>query len=253
MRKFWNRDKEQNTTRRPKAAEIDFSSGTVLEQFEDYLAEHRKISDIVAFLAAQDERLLALSKDGGIPENLEDEVIEFTDYFLREFDDITYDARIRAFGEEPFVLRLADSLAWYRLESEESRAWEGMSDVHKKEASTLRDTLMAVRGDKALDFVTDQDTRTLDIPAVLYPDEIPKMRQLLLYFCAFVIRGRGTVAVEIIGKYKSQVFGIEVSPIGIWMPRSKEAMQASECTTPSGFVLEPEDDIEYIEIERERF
>ena len=208
MRKFWNRDKEQNT-KLPEAAEIDFSSGTILEQFEDFLQEHRKIS--------------------------------------------TYNARIRAFGEEPFVLRLADSLAWYRLESEESIQWEQMSEVHKKEASTLRDTLMAVRGDKALDFLTDQDTRTLDIPAVLYPDEIPKMRQLLLYFCAWVIRGRGTVAVEIIGKYKSQVFGIEVSPIGIWMPRSKEAMQAAECTTPSGFVLEPEDDIEYTEIERERF
>ncbi len=252
MRKFWNRDKEQ-ITKLPEAAEIDFSSGTILEQFEDYLSEHRKVSDIVAFLSAQDGRLLALSKDGGIPEALEDEVIEFSDYFLQEFDDITYSARIRAFGEEPFVLRLADSLAWYRLESEESLLWEQMSDVHKKEASTLRDTLMSVRGDRALDFVTQEDTRTLDIPAVLYPDEIPKMRQLLLYFCAFVIRGRGTVTVEIIGKYKSQVFGIEVSPIGIWMPRSKEAMQASECTTPSGFVLEPEDDIEYIEIERERF
>ena len=80
----------------------------------------------------------------------------------------------------------------------------------------------------------------------------PRM-EFLLYFCAWVIRGRGTVTVEIIGKYKSQVFGIEVSPIGIWMPRSKEAMQAAECTTPSGFVLEPEDDIAYTEIERERF
>ena len=252
MRKFWNRDKEQQTNL-PASAEIDFSSGTILEQFEDYLADHRKVSDIIAFLSAQDRRLLALSHDGGIPETLEDEIIEFADYFLQEFDDITYSARIRAFGDEPFVLRLADSLAWYRLESEESAAWNGMSEVHQKEAVTLRDTLWAVRGDRALDFLTDQDTRTLDIPAVLYPDEIPRMRQLLLYFCAWVIRGRGTVAVEIIGKYKSQVFGIEVSPIGIWMPRSKEAMQASECTTPSGFVLEPEDDIEYIEIERERF
>ena len=252
MRKFWNRDKEQNT-KLPEAAEIDFSSGTILEQFEDFLQEHRKISDIIAFLSAQDQRLLAFSHGGGIPVALEDEVIDFADYFLREFDEVTYNARIRAFGEEPFVLRLADSLAWYRLESEESIQWEQMSEVHKKEASTLRDTLMAVRGDKALDFLTDQDTRTLDIPAVLYPDEIPKMRQLLLYFCAWVIRGRGTVTVEIIGKYKSQVFGIEVAPIGIWMPRSKEAMQAAECTTPSGFVLEPEDDIEYTEIERERF
>ena len=178
MRKFWNRDKEQNT-KLPEAAEIDFSSGTILEQFEDFLQEHRKISDIIAFLSAQDQRLLAFSHGGGIPVALEDEVIDFADYFLREFDEVTYNARIRAFGEEPFVLRLADSLAWYRLESEESIQWEQMSEVHKKEASTLRDTLMAVRGDKALDFLTDQDTRTLDIPAVLYPDEIPKMRQLL--------------------------------------------------------------------------
>ncbi|MBR6321995.1 MAG: hypothetical protein IKR59_03915 [Lachnospiraceae bacterium] len=228
-------------------------NGTIISRFRAYLADHRKVSDIVAFLAEEDREIRRLVKDNAITGEKEEEILEFADYFFAEFDDATYSARMRFFGEEPLILQLADRIALTRFTEEQSPAYESMTKVHQKEAQTLSETIFAVSGDKAVDFITDRETRYFDIPAVIYPEELPMMRLFCLYYCAWVIRERGMVTVEIIGRKKSQVFGIEVSPIGIWMPMSSRAMQAYDCTTPSGFELEPEDDVEYIEIERERF
>ena len=229
------------------------SEGSILEQFQEFFAKHKKVSDILDFLGVQNARLLAKQASGGLTEEEENEVVEFADYFLDEFDEITYGARMDRWGREPYILRLADEIAYGQWEIIQSAAFSEMTEVHKKEAETLRDTLMAIRQDKVVEFITESDSGSMDIPRSIRKEELEFVRQIVLYRCAEVIRERGLVAVEVVFRDHSEVFGIQVSPIGIWMPMTKEETRAHDCTTPSGIELEPEDDVIYTEIQRERF
>lgn len=133
----------------------------------------------------------------------------------------------------------------------------GASSVARKEAATMADTLFSIREHRCFtlyyDYGEDTITGTFELPMNIYRQELQDAKEELLYLCTLIVENRGTIVTRLIKGNQEEVFGIHVMPHGIWRPVSKEEMRQASLVTPNGIELEPEENVTYTEIQRERF
>lgn len=226
--------------------------GTILEQFEYFIKDHRKVSDIIDFLSVQNASLLAFSFNE-IPEQKANEIIEFVDYFDDNFYDTVAPAIYANWGQDPFIFQLAEQLIHEREIAKSKAAYESMTDIQKQESITLRDTLFKIRHDKLIVMVSETDYYKFEIPGTINKASLAQVKEEVLYLCAIAIREKAGITVNVFKDDHTEVFGIYINPFSVWMPLTKEQIRHLSCTTPGGIELEPEDGVVYTEIQRELF
>ena len=256
-------DMSKNKKRRPNSPDpngglqvLTFSEGTILEQFQEYFLKHRKVSDIIGFLAVQNARLLGMlgMGDGKLSREMEDQVLEFVEFFDENFAEITEEARMENWGSvEPLILRLADSIADQRWMEEQEELLRSMTPALLHEAETLRDTIIGIRKNKMVAIACEEELFEVEIPRTLPRKELEEFKKLFLYDMALVIREKGAVTVRCEEKEGFSIFGIRTTPVGMWVPVPAEEMKKAHTITTTGIELEPEEDTVYTSIQRELF
>lgn len=226
------------------------TKGTILQQFQKYLEKHKKVSDIIDFLSIQNARMICQAEKG-VSEQLKDELIEFYQYFITNFDELTYSARIENWGMEPLVLRMADHFLYERHQQLREQYLAELPISVAMEAKFLCDTLFRIRKYRFFSFFVDDDIYTLELKKSIYREELEDAKQELFYLCAKMIASYGVVVVRCIDGKQQEIFGIRTSDTGIWDPVPKEQMLDAHTLAPDGTRLEPEDGVIYTQIERE--
>ena len=138
------------------------TKGTILQQFQKYLEKHKKVSDIIDFLSIQNARMICQAEKG-VSEQLKDELIEFYQYFMTNFDELTYSARIENWGMEPLVLRMADHFLYERHQQLREQYLAELPISVAMEAKFLCDTLFRIRKYRVFSFFADDDIYTTSL------------------------------------------------------------------------------------------
>lgn len=245
--------RNRNKNRGVKVETVELGGGTILEQFQRYIKNHRKVSDIITFLSVKNAELIGLTAGGELSEKLKSELYEFYDYYFDNYDDLTFTARIENWGQEPFIFRLTEELMDEDEAVLEEEYMNTLPEAVKREAKTLCETLFAIREDRTISFTTGEERGIFRIPKTLYRSDLDSCRHELMLVCCYVVDLHGTMVVRLTKKDHSEIFGIRVLPIGVWSPVSKEEMRECQCTGPDGIEVEPEEGVTYTEIMRERF
>lgn len=231
--------------------------GTILERFRLYISKHKKKSDIINFLSVVNAELIGLGGMEKISTEKANEILEFADYFNENFYDIMFDDMMDNWGQDPFVLRLADEIEDELYVQARNEYLSTLPEFIKTEAETLCDTLFSIRENKRLTFVfNDEDgyeTEYVEIPKSIPKQQLKDFKDNLLLGCVFCIEGYGAITVRLFKKDHEEIFGIRILPNGIWSPISKEEMREASLTTPDGIELEPEEGVVYTEIQRTKF
>ncbi len=229
--------------------------GTLLQQFTTYLETHKKKSDIIDFLSITNARYLSYSRN--LSEEKKKEVREFADYFYDNFYDLMFPEMMANWGDDPFILRLAEMLEHEEHVKERKKVIRGASANVRKEAATMADTLFAIREHRCFtlyyNYGEDTITGTFELPMTIYRTELQDAKEELLYLCTIIVENRGTIVTRLLKGKQEEIFGIHVMPHGIWRPVSKEELRQASLVTPNGIKLEPEENVTYTEIQRELF
>ena len=230
--------------------------GTILEQFETFIEKHKKKSDIIYFLSIMNARSLLWGNN--IPENMVQEIIEFTAYFEENFYAFVYEEVMENWGDDPRILQIGDYLIEQEYKKFADERIKNADTKIKKEAQTLADTLYQIREYRIISYVFvsndgDMEQYGLEIPKTVYKMELEDMRKDLLIACLDVIEGNGAMTVRLRKTDHDEIFGIRVLPNRMWIPVDKDSMKKAHLTGPDGIEFEPEDNVVYTEIQREIF
>ena len=251
-----------NITNKMPVQTEQFVGDTITEQFDNYIIENRKISDIIGFLSVQNARMLAkieqcqTSDDSLFTLEEEEDILEFYARFMSEFDKITEKARYEQWGQEPLILRIAEQIEEERWRAALQTYWDQLNPVEREEAKTLQETLMEIRENRTITvcFGADQDEMQCRIAKNTPKEMLDNIGEQLLLVCGKMVKCRGSMIIRLHkAKGQMEVFGIRILPVGIWSPLLAEETKRAECMTPAGFMLEPEDGVTYTQIERDKF
>lgn len=235
--------------------QIELPKGSILYQFKEYMKNHKKISDIITFISLKNAELLSkITSIDNINKSLKNELYEFYDFFMDNYDEITEIARFENWGQEPFIFRLTEYLLEQdNIEFEKQFLATRDNNVFR-EATSLCDTLFSIRKNRLFNFFIEDNFSQIHLPKTIKNFELDDARRMLLVHCCIVIEERGIIIAHIEEKNNNkQVFGIRILPIGIWTPMSKDDVIKLHTITPTGIEVESEEGVEYIEIMREKF
>ena len=236
---------------------IELKGNTITEQFQYWLGEHKKVSQIITFLSIQNAKILAMSK--GDIHNLSDEmkmqIIEFAQWFDEDFDEITWEARMYEWGEDDaLILRVADMILEEQFINTVDETLKSLTDSQRKEVETLTEALYKIRKDRILTFsFSDMSANQIQIPKTVPKNELKLMKYEIMDSVIKMIVAGGQVIVREIHADKIYIYSYQTNPIGMWVPIEAEQLKEAYLVTPSGIELEPEDDVEYICRPRELF
>lgn len=231
---------------------VDIKGKTLCEQFQNWIKDHRKISDIIAFLHVENARWLTIPVEKMTDEQRED-VTTFVEQFLDEYGSVTARAIDEEFYDEPYLFRLADEIDWYNLMQEYHSEYERLSAFRRKEADSLADTLFERRKDKEITVVTSDDAETYNFAGTIPRTELDRTRQELRNIMGHAVQGEAGICVREHTKKGNDIYGIRIEQTGFWHPMDADTMRHASLTTASGVELEPEDGETYTAITREKF
>ena len=240
-----------------KFEKIDIpEKGTLLEKFTKYLENHKKKSDVIKFLSVMNAKYIGMQNR--FSEQDKEEILAFAAYFDNNFYDIMYEDMMENWGQDPYILRLADQILYEKHLAERKEIIKNASEAVKKEAKTLADTLFNIREYRCFttSYFSPEEgavSGQMELPKTIYKEELNDAKEELYYVCIQVVENRGSIVTRLIKKDHAEVFGIRVLPFGVWSPISKEEMQEASLVTPNGIELEPEEGVIYTDIQRERF
>lgn len=233
---------------------INLGGGTILEQFLRYMKTHRKVSDIIGFLAVKNAEMLFYQNPLDVSEGLKKELIDFYNYFMDEYGAVTEIARMENWGEDDALTLRMGSYFLYEKEQESQKAYmSSLPPLVKQEGEKLMETIFDIRQSKNVTILCADYVDTFHFPKTIPKKELKDAKQEFLFSCCQMVDRIGSMVVRLFesdGTYR--VFGIRVFDNKIWSPVSKEEMEAASLMTPSGERLEPEEGVVYTEIIRER-
>lgn len=226
------------------------TEGTLMEQFNTFIKKYNKINDIIAFLSVSNASFLALHSAGAITENKKEELIDFYEYFMENFGEVTFEARMHNWGQEPLVFRMGEQFLHERYEKQRKQFFKSLSKKALEEASSLCDILFQIRKERHFSFVTEDYAFTFSLEKTIPKVQLKEAKDALLYTCAIMISGHGAVTVRCIDENSTEIFGIKTNKKGLWVPISKKAMLDAHTMTPNGIRIAPEEGVAYTQIER---
>lgn len=170
---------------------------------------------------------------------------------MKHFEKQTRNARMKNWGQEPYLLRLTLNL--YEEDQQKLRELgESLSDDIKHEIRILKEKLTEIPREKLISCVSNHGTSTYNFPAVITEKEQESFDNcfMKIYYETFTCQGAMTVRIIGEKQEKNLVFGIAFGNDGTWKPISKEEMEDAHCTDSHGERIPPEPNTIYTEIER---
>ena len=258
MAKKRNTNRNSNTTNGRDGRVIDIQvpnnaaseHNSMIESFEAFIAEDASPGRIIQFLGQENATFLAKSAMKELPQEYVMNLCEFYDYFMANYAEDTYAARMSAWGCEPLIFRMVEDL-YARLEAEIQHDYlMQLPAAELQKAKDLRDKLFSIRKDKLVSCVyVDEDGE--DSVQILLERFIPKSelddaKEYVLFFCAVAMMNVGGMTVRVLGKNGTpdSVFGIQLGN-KTWCSTPADFMQAAH-VMPEGM---QDDDVVYTTLE----
>ena len=236
------------------AKTIVMGEGTILEQFKTFFKENKSIEDIMAFLEIKSTELYDVDDYTSIPEDVQDELIEFYEYFMEEFNNPTLFDRLEYFGEDDaLVLQLGEYFIEERITKEQEEYINSCPDIVVSEAEKLVDTIFDINKNLSISIVSDLVVNIFEKDAEVPVKVIEFQKRDFLFYCCQMIEDQGIMIVAINEADNStKYFSINTFSNKIWYPVSAMDTEKYLTTTKSGEVIKRGENVRYVEIERER-
>lgn len=230
-----------------KIRHYDFKGKTLIEKFCSVVKEgETTVSDIIGILSVFNAQYLSKAQSGFSAAEKED-VMDFYDFYMENFYDLTIDQMEDNWGDLPYILRLGGMFI-----DEENRDFlnsliENITEKEKQEAKALAETLTQIRKDKLISVSTPSIQTQYTMYKTIPKDFFRKAKEELYRLCCVMIHERGAMTIRAFNDktQMQEIFGIQTIPIGIWRPISKEEMINAHTLAPNGMRLAPEPGVEY--------
>lgn len=226
---------------------------TLLQEFVDFTGADPTTNEIIGFLAIKNAEYLAKSgmNQGKFSKKEKNDLYEFYNFFAEHFEEQTRDARMNAWGQEPYLFRLTIDL-YERDQQELKNLSEKLPEKIKLEMEALKKKLTEIPRVKRLSCISNQGAYAYQFPAVITEEEQESFDHCFLEIYCEMITCQGVMTVRAVGegKEKDCLFGIVFWEDGTWEPISKKEMEEAYCTDAHGNPIPPEPNTIYTEIER---
>ena len=228
---------------------------TFIKKFSSFAGvpiDTRKLIQALGIINAECIALYGIA-DGdvqNIPEQKQDDILDFATYFIENFGDITESERLANWGEQDaFVLRLASEILSVREEAVYHNIYKDMSKDLRQEVDSLTDHIFNIRKDRVVSFSWGNGSAQLYLDRAIPRDMLHSVKDHLKSYVTAIIDGHGGVVVR---EYKKDfyhntcfLYGFKVNPFGVWDALSAEEMKACHTTGPNGEKLPLEKGVEY--------
>lgn len=220
-----------------------------MSNYKDYLKKHRTPKDVVQFLSVGNAWLLTqVDDEDNVPENLENELIEFYMYFMENImNDTIYDAIIENWGQDdPLIFRMTQKAIMKRFER---MCIEYISNHDIPNTyELLKEKLLSLKGNfVSLSFVFSD----VDDCGPLQFDISIKNKSLtseaLIYLKYSVIKATqqdSTLFCHLYSEDKELIFGYQFNH-GVIRPIKVPLIRKAYCTSPDGSYIPPQDNCDF--------
>lgn len=216
---------------------------SIIENFEAFIAEDASPGRIIRFLGQENVTFLAKSAMKDLPQEYVMDLCEFYDYFMANYAEDTYAARMSAWGCEPLIFRMVEDL-YAQLEAEIQHDYlMQLPAAELQKAKDLRDKLFSIRKDKLISCVyideNGEDSVQIPLERFIPKSELEDAKEYVLFFCAIAMMNIGGMTVRVLGKNgkPDSIFGIQLGN-KTWCSTPADFMQAAHamdddvvCTT----------------------
>lgn len=225
----------------------------LIQEFLTYTGSDPSTNEIIGFLAIKNAEYLAKNEanHGQFSKEERKDLYEFYNYFAEHFEKQTRDARLKNWGQEPYLFRLTIDL--YEWEQQELKILsEELPEKIRSEMEALKKKLIEIPKKKIISCISSQGAYAYDFPAVITEEEREAIDNCFLEIYCEMITCQGVMTVRAIGNEaeKDCLFGIVFWGDGTWEPVSKKDMEESHCIDAQGHPIPPEPNTIYTEIER---
>ena len=225
----------------------------LIQEFLTYTGSDPSINEIIGFLAIKNAEYLVKNETnhGQFSKEERKDLYEFYNYFAEHFEEQTRDARLRNWGQEPYLFRLTIDL-YERDQQELKNLSEELPEKIRSEMEALKKKLIEIPKKKIISSISSQGASAYGFPAVITEDEQESFDHCFLEIYCEMITCQGVMTVRAIGNEaeKDYLFGIVFWEDGTWEPVSKKEMEEAHCTDAQGHPIPPEPNTIYTEIER---
>ena len=223
----------------------------LVDEFKNYIKKDNSTENIISFLSVTNARLIGQSASG-ISEKLENEVLDFVQYFMENYYLKTESDIYANWPNGPFVFRLADEIIERNTLQNCEMAYASLSDKQKKDADALVEKIFSIRANRYVSFVNEETVLELEIPRTIPRYELDFHKAQLKFICCIMLLNGGAMTVRAIrNRNHTEIFGVRAQKGGLWEPVSKESMIRAHTTMPDGSIIPPEEGVEYTEISKE--
>ena len=223
----------------------------LVDEFKNYIKNGSSTENIISFLSITNARLIGQSA-AGISEKLENEVLDFVQYFMENYYLKTESDIYANWPNGPFVFRLADEIIERNTFQNCEIAYADLSNRQKKDVNTLFDKIFNIRAARHISFVDGQSIIELEIPRTIPRCELDFHKAQLKFLCCLLLLNGGAMTIRAIrNQNHTEIFGVRAQKGGLWEPVSKESMIRAHTTMPDGSTIPPEEGVEYTEISKE--
>ena len=221
----------------------------IIKDFQKAMQEGYSTKKAIRFLSGCNAQLIGrtgMNLNFSVKEK--EDLYDFYGFFMKNYGDKTYHARMQSWGQEPFIFRLTEAL----YEQDEENKWmtllDSASEEVLKEANDLLEKLFSDKTKRQLSYMDGNDSFTLEVPRSLDKDD----RKLFLSICVQMIEKNGVIVLRIFGERNepNRILSVRSDGKGHWIPVSKDVMKESHCTAPDDSKLQPEENLIYTEISR---
>lgn len=224
--------------------------GTLTESFKKFIAKDNSIENILKFLSIQNARYITKSGDSSeFSKEEKEELYEFYSYFMENYGAQTRDARYNNWGDEAFILVLADTLYQEDCERANEEFMKTVSEDVLKEAENLTEKMLAIRKEKHFSCYTSSDMWTFSLRKCIPKKFLQSIKRETTVYFAKIIVMEGAVVIRVFNDDKSpdQIFGIRGTKTS-WIPIPKDEMKAADLESQRQSDIH--EILEYIEIEK---
>lgn len=222
---------------------------TILDNFKNL--PNKDNDSVVGFLSICNATLLASLGSNNITEKLKEEIIDFFDYFVDNYEKRTRKARLSNWPNDALILRVGYE---YCLEKDFLKTKEEIKKFPyqvQDEAEELRDIIFKIRKDKIITITfSDGSSEVLQIPGTIPKEYLENFKLQTLYYFCLMIEMNGNAVVRIVEKKnRFSIFGV-LCLNNRWEPLSKELMERSHNYDQNGNPVEPEEGVTFIQISK---
>ena len=168
---------------------------------------------------------------------------------MENYGERTRNARYDNWGDEAFILVLADTLYQEDCERANEEFIKNVSEDVLKEAENLTEKILAIRKDKHFSCYTSSDMWTFSLRKGIPKKFLQSIKRETTVYFAKIIVMEGAVVIRVFNDDKSpdQIFGIRGTKTS-WIPIPKDEMKAADLESQRQSDIH--EILEYIEIEK---